>query len=129
VFQKQDKLTNLRPSITITREVKGQYNTGSRVMIFFQFKSLSYMDEFMWRERYGKTQNLRTLTFSNTGLKCTLARQSLRLYQTFISPISMKEYELDHGCLITHVNNIPITLRRHSKNMVPLPNRYSLHLF
>src|SRR6218665_3601754 len=44
-------------------------------------------------------------------------------------PIPMKEYELDHVCLITHINNIHITLRRHSKHTVPLPNRYSLRLF
>ena len=63
----------------------------------------SYMDKFMWRERYSKTQKIKR-SFSGP-------------------PIRMKEYELDHGCLITHINNlyIPITLRRHSKHTVPLP--------
>src|SRR6218665_902889 len=82
-----------------------------------------------------RRRNLHTSTFLNTWLKCTLARRHkvyVYIKQSFSGPpIRMKEYELDHGCLITHINNlyIPITLRRHSKHTVPLPNRYSLRLF
>src|SRR6218665_1124271 len=90
-----------------------------------------------WTNSYGvnataRRRNLRTLTFSNTWLKCTLARRHkmyVYIKQSFSGPpIPMKEYELDHGCLTTHINNIPITLH-HSKHTVPLPNRYSLRLF
>src|SRR6218665_895077 len=80
-----------------------------------------------------RRRSLRTLTFSNTWLKCTLARQHkvfVYIKRSFSGPpIPMKEYELDHVCLITHINNIHITLRRHSKHTVHLPNRYSLRLF
>src|SRR6218665_2455398 len=75
-----------------------------------------------------RRRNLRSLTVSNTWLKCTLARRHkvyVYIKRSFSGPpIPMKEYELDHGHLIT-----PITLRRHSKHTVPLPNRYSLRLF
>ena len=78
-------------------------------------------------------RNLRISTFSNTWLKCTLARWHKVYVYIKLSfsgpPIPMKEYGLHHGCLITHVNNIPITLLRHSKHAVPLLNRYGLRLF
>src|SRR6218665_97916 len=63
----------------------------------------SYMDEFM--NATARRRNLRTLTFSNTWLKCTLARRHevyVYIKRSFSGPpLPMKEYELDHGCLMT----------------------------
>src|SRR6218665_315203 len=62
-----------------------------------------------------RRRNLRTLTFSNTWLKCTLAgRHEVYVYikRSFSGPpLPMKENELDHGCLITHINNVIRNIR------------------
>jgi len=63
-----------------------------------------------------RRKNLRTLTFSNTWLKCILdvyviTKSTFMSNAYSLSPIPMKEYKLDrpNGCLTTHVNNIPTT--------------------